>query len=72
MIGSVLLNGLMGFAALVAVLFCMGDVQDALATPTGFPIIEIFYQAIGSTAGAAGLVRVLPWHIHSVPVLTAE
>lgn len=56
MIASVALNGLMGFAALIAVLYCMGDVDNALNTPTGFPMIEIFYQAVGNNAGTAGLV----------------
>lgn len=34
MIASVLLNGSLGFAMLIAILFCLGNVNDALTTPT--------------------------------------
>ena len=34
MIASVLLNGGLGFAMLIAVLFCLGNVDNALNTPT--------------------------------------
>ena len=54
---SVILNGVLGFAMLLALLFCLGDLADALATTTGYPFIEIFYQATGSNAGASAMVR---------------
>jgi Amino acid permease. len=53
---SILLNGALGFGFLIAVLFSMGDLQAALATPTGYPIIEIFYQATGSKKAATAMV----------------
>ena len=55
MILAVLLNGLLGFGILIAVLFCDGDLTAALASPTGYPFIEIFYQGTGSLGGANGL-----------------
>lgn len=42
-VGSMVLNGVMGFALVIAILFGMGDLQTALATGTGYPIIEIFF-----------------------------
>ncbi len=45
---SVLLNGALGFAFLIALLFSMGDVQKALVTTTGNPLIVIFYDATHS------------------------
>ncbi|KAJ5482212.1 hypothetical protein N7475_001024 [Penicillium sp. IBT 31633x] len=48
---SVLINGILGFAMLISVLFCAGNIDDALKSPTGYPYIEIFYQATGSTTG---------------------
>lgn len=57
MVISVLVNGLLGFSMLVAVLFCLGDITSALETPTGYPFIEIFYQATNSTSGASAMVR---------------
>ncbi|MCJ1318976.1 hypothetical protein MMC15_004308 [Xylographa vitiligo] len=56
---SVILNGVLGFSMLLALLFCLGDLTDALATTTGYPFIEIFYQATGSTAGASAMTAVI-------------
>ena len=53
---SVLLNGSFGFGMLVAVLFCIGNVDNALATPTKFPFIEIFAQATGTKVGGTAMV----------------
>jgi choline transport protein len=39
---SVIINGSLGFGMIIAVLFCLGNLQDALTTPTGYPFIEIF------------------------------
>jgi choline transport protein len=39
---SVILNGMMGFAMVIAVLFCLGDIDTVLATNTGYPFMEIF------------------------------
>lgn len=59
MILSLVVNGAMGFAFLLALLFCMGDVDSALATTTGFPIIEIFNYMTGSTAAATAMTCAL-------------
>ena len=60
LITSVVLNGVLGFGFLIALLFSMGDLEAALSSPTGYPIIEIFYQATESkratNAIIAGLV----------------
>ena len=49
---TVLINGILAFGFLIALLFSVGDIEAALNTPTGYPIIQIFYQATGSTKGA--------------------
>ena len=59
MIATIVLNGVLGFAALMAILFCAGNVEDALKSPTGYPFIEIFYQATKSTGGATAMVCVI-------------
>ena len=56
MLSSVLLNGALGFGMLVAVLFSMGDIDQALNSPTKYPYIEIFNQAVKSRKGATGMV----------------
>ncbi|KAK4891677.1 hypothetical protein LTR27_009685 [Elasticomyces elasticus] len=53
--GSLAINGILGFAFLMGILFCLGDLTAAVATSTGFPIIEVFYQATGSIRGATGM-----------------
>lgn len=62
MLTTTLLNGAMGLAMTIAVLFVTTDINTALESPTGalgFPIVEIFYQALGSREGASVLVAIL-------------
>lgn len=55
MLGSVAINGTLGFAFLLAILFCMGDIEAALDTDTGYPIIEILQYVTGSTAASTAM-----------------
>ncbi|CAG8157253.1 unnamed protein product [Penicillium nalgiovense] len=50
MIYGTLINGTLAFSYLIAILYCMGDYTEAVASPTGYPIITIAYQATGSKA----------------------
>jgi amino acid transporter len=59
MLGSLVINGVMGFAFLLAILFCMGDMATALNSTTGFPIIEIFKSVTGSPAAATAMTCTL-------------
>lgn len=46
----------------ITVLFCIGDIDAALSTNTGYPFMEIFLQATNSVVGSAvmaALVTVL-------------
>ena len=56
---SIVLNGLMGFGMALALLFCIGDIDTALNTPTHFPFIEIFYQAVQNLTGAALMTSIV-------------
>jgi choline transport protein len=56
LITSVALNGVLGFGFLIALLFSMGDLEQALNSPTGFPLIEIFYQATQSKRATSAMV----------------
>ena len=56
LITSVSLNGALGFGFLIALLFSMGDLNAALSTPTGYPLIEIFYQATNSTRATNAMI----------------
>ncbi|KAG7431995.1 putative amino-acid permease [Fusarium oxysporum f. sp. raphani] len=73
MVGSVVLNGFLGFCFLIALLFCMGDITAALQTTTGFPIIEIFYNVTRSHAGASVMSAsvVLMASLATIPLLAS-
>ncbi|PMD29417.1 amino acid transporter [Hyaloscypha variabilis F] len=62
--GSMIFNGLIGFAMMLTVLFCIGDLETVLTSKTGYPFIQIFYDSVGSVAGAtamAAVVLALTW-----------
>lgn len=56
---GVFVNGSLGFGMLIAILFCMNNIKQALNTDTGYPFIEIFYQATNSVAGACAMTGVV-------------
>ena len=58
-LGSLVLNGCLGFGMLIATLFCLGDIEAALESPTGYPFMEIFYQATGSRAATAVMAAIV-------------
>ncbi|KAJ4247458.1 hypothetical protein NW762_013133 [Fusarium torreyae] len=73
MVGSILINGPLGFGFLITVLFFMGDIASALNTPTGFPIIQIFYNVTGSIAAATALTGAITAmaSLSTVPLITS-
>ncbi|KUL86450.1 hypothetical protein ZTR_08132 [Talaromyces verruculosus] len=61
---SMILNGIVGFAMMLTLLFCLGDVDSVLESQTGFPFIQIFYNSVRSIAGATvmgAIVLILTW-----------
>ena len=52
---SMLINGTLGFAMNIAVLFCMGSPEEALKSDTPFAFMGIFRQVTRSVAGAAAM-----------------
>ncbi|KAK5991994.1 Choline transport-like protein [Cladobotryum mycophilum] len=56
---SILINGSAGFIMVVVVLLYMGDIDQALHSPTGFAFMEIFRQATRSVAGSAAMASVV-------------
>lgn len=52
-----LLNGSLGFAMLLALLFSMpSDIKSVLNSETYYPFMSIYTYAVGSTSGATALV----------------
>ncbi|KAH7121473.1 amino acid/polyamine transporter I [Dactylonectria macrodidyma] len=59
---SLIINGSCGFAMLVAMVFCMGNFDEAAASAPGmlgFPYMYIFQQATNSTAGALVMASII-------------
>ncbi|KKY16533.1 putative amino acid transporter [Diplodia seriata] len=52
MIGSIVVNGLMGLIYCLVLLFALGDLSSLLASPTGFPFMQLFLNVTHSRAGA--------------------
>ena len=63
-LGAMLINGLVGFAMMVTVLYCIGDPMKILEPSTGFAFINIFFNSVRSVAGATvmtAVVLLLTW-----------
>ncbi|KAH8705517.1 putative GABA permease [Talaromyces proteolyticus] len=56
---SVVLGCITGFAFLLTLCFCIGDLDGTANTSTGVPVIQIFYDSTGSTAGSVILASLI-------------
>lgn len=59
MITSVCVNAACGFLMLVTVCFTLGDIDDILATPTGYPFMQVFYNATESLPGTNTMTAII-------------
>lgn len=59
LLAGLVINGTLGFAMLVALLYCMGDVDEALNANPSYPFMAIFKSSVGSTAGATVMVSII-------------
>jgi choline transport protein len=59
MVATVLLNGVMGFGMLIAILFSMGSTDAALETDTGYPIIQIVYNAVEDKVATSAIISIM-------------
>ena len=73
MVLSVVINAVLAFAFIMVLLFFIGNPMAALKTTTGYPVIEIYLQATGSTAGATVLTcfMIVPLIISDFSVLAS-
>ena len=54
---STLMNGSLGFAMLIALLFCLpDDIPSILNSETYYPFLSIYTYAVGSKSGATAMV----------------
>lgn len=60
MILSVLINGALGFGMLVAMVFCLGNIENNSSTPPSqYPFMAVFAQAADSSSGTSGMIAVI-------------
>lgn len=59
MVASVFINGLMGLAYCIILLYATGPLEELLQSKTGFPFIDIYNEATQSRAGAT-VLAVMP------------
>ncbi|KAI0539934.1 putative GABA permease [Xylaria digitata] len=73
---SIILNGVLGFAMMIAYLFCLGDLDAVLESQLtlGYPFLYVFQIGVGSTPGAAvmGLIIVILGVCSTVGVLASS
>ncbi|KAK5111932.1 hypothetical protein LTR85_011679 [Meristemomyces frigidus] len=56
---TIFINGALGFATYIFMLYCFGNPEAALSSPYGLPFVEIFYNALQSKAGTTAMTSVL-------------
>lgn len=59
MMSAFVFNAILGFVMAITLSFTLGDVESILASPTGFPFIQLFYNTTGSLAGASVLTVIV-------------
>lgn len=59
LLATLAVNGTLGFAMLLATLFCMGDAGAVLAEGGAYPFMPVFRDAVGSVAGATAMSAVV-------------
>ena len=59
MVASVVINGVMAWAFVVTILFCIGDLTAAESGIYIYPIIEILYSSTGSKGGTTALMSLI-------------
>lgn len=73
MIAAVALNSAMGFGWLLMLLFCIGDFESVVNSQTGYPYMQIYYNATQSLPGATAMISLtlLMALLSTIPLLAA-
>ncbi|CAD6442152.1 0253d708-9c43-4fb6-a098-87eff587cd46 [Sclerotinia trifoliorum] len=56
MVGSVAVNGILGLGYCILLLCSLGDLDELLASPTGFPFMQLYQNVTNNKAGATILI----------------
>ncbi|KAF4993990.1 hypothetical protein FGRMN_6121 [Fusarium graminum] len=55
MILTTVFNGALGWIMVITYCFCIGDLEEVLATPTGQPFMQVFYNSTQSVSSATAM-----------------
>ncbi|KAL2289512.1 hypothetical protein FJTKL_01782 [Diaporthe vaccinii] len=55
MIWTTVVNGGLAWIMAITFCFCVGDLEEVLNSPTGYPFMQVFYNAVRSTRGATAM-----------------
>ena len=56
MIGSIFINGISGFVLILTILYSITDIKAVLENTTGYPIVEVFFQATRNRHAATAMM----------------
>lgn len=56
---SVYIGAVTGFIFLISICFCIGNLQETAATPTGVPLLQIFFDSTQSKAASCVLASLI-------------
>ncbi|OGM41093.1 putative amino acid permease [Aspergillus bombycis] len=59
MIWTLILNGSTGLVMIITFAFCIGDIDEVMASQTGFAFIQVFLNSTGSVKAATGMTVVI-------------
>ncbi|KAK7427304.1 hypothetical protein QQZ08_006241 [Neonectria magnoliae] len=55
MIMTTVFNGAFGWIMVITYCFCIGDLGEVIASPTGYPFMQVFYNSTQSTTSATAM-----------------
>lgn len=67
---AAILNGTLGFVMVISFSFTLGSVTDIITTPTGYPFIQVFFNATNSYVGTSFMTAILIVNITSASIST--
>jgi amino acid transporter len=59
MMTAFILDSILGFVLLVTIGFTLGDIDNVLASPTGYPFIQVFYNSTDNLSATNALTSIL-------------
>jgi choline transport protein len=67
---SAAVNGTLGFIMTITFCFTLGDITTILASPTGYPFIQVFFDATNNYVGASIMTAIIIINVTSACIST--